>query len=123
MVFIFRLILISTLTYLFGLITPWWTVMVAAAIVAFLIPGNNFNAILSGFMGAGLIWMVLAWKVDVETNSIMSSKMIELFPADDINMLIIVTATIGGVAGALGAFTGNSFRQIFIKKKEKSFYS
>lgn len=123
MIFIFRLILISTLTYLFGLITPWWSVMLAAAIIAFLMPGNNFNTFLSGFMGAGLIWMVLAWKVDIETNSIMSNKMIELLPIDDINMLIIVTAIIGGLAGALGAFTGNSFRQIFVKKKEKSFYS
>ncbi|WP_422358663.1 hypothetical protein [Reichenbachiella sp.] len=123
MIFIFRLILISTLTYLLGLIAPWWSAIIGAAIVAFLMPGNNFNAFLSGFMGVGLIWMVLAWKVNVETNSIMSQKIVQLFPVDDINMLIILTAIIGGTAGALGAFTGNSFRQIFIKKKEKSFYS
>lgn len=123
MLFIFRLILISTLTYLFGIIAPWWTAILAAAAVAFFLPGNNLNTFLSGFMGAGLIWMVVAWKVDVETNSIISEKMIQLFPVDDVNMLIIVTAVLGGLAGALGAFCGNSFRQIFIKKKEKSFYS
>ncbi|WP_420581417.1 hypothetical protein [Reichenbachiella sp.] len=106
-----------------GLIAPWWSAITAAALVAFFLPGNNFNAILSGFMGVGLIWMVLAWKIDVETKSIMSNKMIELFPVDDVNMLIIITAIIGGLAGALGAFSGNSFRQIFIRKKEKSFYN
>lgn len=123
MLFIFRLILISTLTYFVGLIAPWWSAILVSAMVAFLIPGNNFNAFLSGFMGVGLIWMVMAWKIDVETNSIMSKKLIEIFPVDEINMLIIITSIIGGLAGALGAFCGNSFRQIFIKKKEKSFYS
>ncbi|MDW3210814.1 MAG: hypothetical protein R8N23_13140 [Reichenbachiella sp.] len=123
MIFIFRLILISTLTYLLGLIAPWWLAIIAAALVAFFMPGNNFNAFLSGFMGVGLVWMVMAWKVDVETNSIMSNKMVQIFPVDDVSMLIIITAIIGGMAGALGAFTGNSFRQIFVKKKEKSFYS
>ncbi|WP_456459552.1 hypothetical protein [Reichenbachiella sp.] len=115
--------MISTLTYLLGLIAPWWLAIIAAALVAFFMPGNNFNAFLSGFMGVGLVWMVMAWKVDVETNSIMSNKMVQIFPVDDVSMLIIITAIIGGMAGALGAFTGNSFRQIFVKKKEKSFYS
>jgi len=123
MLFLFRLILISVFTYLLALFTPWWSAIGCSALIAFFLPGNNFNAFLSGFMGVGLIWMVMAWKVNVETESIMSLKMIDLFPIDDVNMLIILTAIIGGFAGALGAFSGNSFRQIFIKKKEKSFYN
>lgn len=123
MLFLFRLILISLLSYLFAMIAPWWSAIICAAVVAFFLPGNNFNAFLSGFMGVGLIWMVMAWKLDVEAESIMSQKMVALFPVDDVNMLLIATAVVGGLAGALGAFVGNSFRQIFIKKKEKSFYS
>lgn len=123
MIFLFRLVLISVLTYSTALFTPWWSAIVCAAMIAFFMPGNNFNAFLSGFMGVGLVWMVMAWKVDIETGSIMSLKMVNLLPVNDGNMLIIVTAVIGGVSGALGAFTGNSFRQLFIKKKEKSFYS
>ncbi|SMD39035.1 hypothetical protein SAMN04488029_4014 [Reichenbachiella faecimaris] len=123
MLFIFRLILIAVLTYLIAMMAPWWSAILCAAIVAFFLPGNNFNAFLSGFMGVGLIWMVMAWKLDVETNSIMSQKMVELFPVDEVNMLIIASAIIGGLAGALGAFSGNSFRQMFVRKKEKSFYN
>ncbi|MEP2026880.1 MAG: hypothetical protein ABJH98_08845 [Reichenbachiella sp.] len=123
MLFLFRLILISVVTYLLALVAPWWSAILCAAVITFFLPGNNFNAFLSGFMGVGLIWMVMAWKVDVETNSIMSQKMVELFPVDEVNMLIIISGVIGGLAGALGAFSGNSFRQIFIKKKEKSFYA
>ncbi|RJE74568.1 hypothetical protein BGP76_15605 [Reichenbachiella sp. MSK19-1] len=102
---------------------PWWCLVLVAGVVAFFLPGSNFNAFLSGFLGGGLLWMVMAWKEDVEVDSIMSLKIVALFPVDDVNMLIIATGLLGAVAGALGAFTGNSFRQLFIKKKEKSFYS
>lgn len=97
--------------------------MVSAGIVSFFLPGGNFNAILSGLLGAGLVWLVMAWKVDIETQSIMSQKIIQLFPVDDTNMLILIVGALGGIIGAMGAFTGNSFRQLFIRKKEKSFYS
>ncbi|UXP32132.1 hypothetical protein N6H18_17455 [Reichenbachiella agarivorans] len=123
MKFIIRLLLIAIFSYLLSLVMPWWILILVAGILSFILPGGNFNAILSGLLGGGLLWMVMAWKVDVETNSIMSTKIIQLFPIDDVNMIIIATGVLGGIAGALGAFTGNSFRQIFIKKKEKSFYS
>lgn len=68
--------------------------------------------------------MVMAWKLNVETNSIMSSKVVQLIEVvDDPNTLIIVTGIIGGMVGGFSAFSGNSFRQIFIKKKKPSLYS
>ena len=123
MIFIIRLLLIAATCFLTSMYMPWWMVLVSAAIISFFLPGSNFNAILSGLLGAGLVWLVMAWKVDVETASIMSKKIVQLFPVDETNMLILIVGAIGGVSGALGAFTGNSFRQLFIKKKEKSFYS
>jgi len=122
MIFIFRLICIAVLSYLSAMVMPWWSAMLSSALIAFLLPGNNLNAFLSGFLGVGLIWLLMAWKIDTETGSILSEKMVTLFPIDDKNILIIITGTIGGLAGALGAFTGNSFRQTLAKRKEKSFY-
>lgn len=123
MLFIIRLVCIAAFSYLLSFIMPWWCLILVGGIVCFLLPAGSFNAILSGLLGGGLLWMVMAWKVDVETNSIMSSKIVEMFPLDDVNMMIIATGVLGGVSAALGAFTGNSFRKIFVKKKEKSFYS
>ncbi len=123
MLFITKLVLIGVLGLIVSFILPWWGLMVVAFLITFLMPGNNFNAFLSGFLGAGLVWMVMAWKIDVETASIMSQKIVQLFPVNDTNMLVIITGLIGGLSGGLGAFTGNSFRQLFLKKKEKSFYS
>ncbi|MFY0625653.1 MAG: hypothetical protein JXR07_05135 [Reichenbachiella sp.] len=102
---------------------PWWCLIIVAFIITFLLVGNNFNAFLSGFLGAGLLWMIMAWKVDVETTSIISLKIVELFDVAETNMLVIASGVVGGIAGGFGAVTGNSFRQLFLKKKEKSFYS
>lgn len=97
--------------------------MVIAFIVGFVIPGNGINQFIGGFLGGGLLWMALAWSIDVQTESILSQKIVELFPFQDAIFLIVLTGLVGAFAGALGALSGNSFRQLWMKKKEKSFYS
>ncbi|MGL1889016.1 MAG: hypothetical protein OCD76_21055 [Reichenbachiella sp.] len=123
MVFIVRLLLIGVLSFIFSLFSPWWMIVLIAAIVSFIMPGNNFSAFLGGLLGAGIVWMVMAWKVDADAASLLSDKIVKLFPVDESSMLVLLTGAIGGIAGGLGAFTGNSFRQIFIKKVKQSFYS
>ena len=76
-----------------------------------------------GFLGGGLLWMTYAWLIDVQTESILSEKIVKLFPFDDPIFLLVLTGLLGAIAGALGALSGNSFRQLFMKKKQKSFYS
>lgn len=123
MKFIARIILIGTLSYFAAAFFPWWGIAIIAGVVSFLIPGHGFNVFISGFLGIGLLWMGFAWKIDIETNAIMSSKIIELFPINDITLLVIATGVIGGMVGAFGALTGSSFRHIFMKKRNKSYYN
>ena len=123
MQFIIKILIITLLGYLCSMFMPWWTLIIMTALVTFVIPGNNFNAFLSGFLAIGLLWLIMAWKTDIETESVISSKVVVLFGKEDVNILILATGLVGALAGGLGAFTGNSFRQLFLKKKEKSFYS
>lgn len=123
MLFIVRFILIALVGLLVSFFMPWWCLIVVSFIISFFLTGRNFNAFLSGFLGAGLLWMLMAWKIDIETVSIMSSKIVQIFEIEETIMLVIASGVIGGVAGGFGALTGNSFRQLFLKKKEKSFYS
>lgn len=123
MVFILRLVLIAISCFGLGYIMPWWSIVVCAFSISFFLPGNSFNAFLSGFLGIGLVWMVMAWKFDMESGSNMSRKIIDLFPIDDHILLIVVTGLIGAIVGGFSAVTGNTFRQLFIKKKKQSFYS
>lgn len=123
MKFILRIILIGVICYFTANLAPWWSVAFIAAVVSFLLPGNGLNVWLSGFLGVGLLWMGMAWKVDTESASIMSQKILELFPINELGLLVIVTGAIGGTVGAFSALTGNLFRKLFMKKKQKSYYN
>lgn len=118
-----RIILIIAFSYLLSLYLPWWILMVVAFIVGFSIPGHGINVFIAGFLGGGLLWMSYAWYIDLKTEAILSNKIVQLFPFQDAIFLLILTGVIGALAGALGALSGNSFRQLFLKKKQKSFYS
>ncbi|WP_258097987.1 hypothetical protein [Marinoscillum pacificum] len=118
-----RIILILSVSYLSALYLPWWSLIVVAFLVGFGIPGNGINQFIAGFLGGGLLWMTYAWLIDVQTESILSEKIVKLFPLDDPIFLLVLTGLLGAIAGALGALSGNSFRQLFMKKKQKSFYS
>lgn len=120
---IIKIILIATLTYFGGFIMPWWTVMVASFLICFLVEGSGIGSFVSGFLGGGLVWLTYSWVIDVKTRSIMSSKIIELFPFDDNIMLVLLAGLIGAFAGGMAGVAGNSFKLIFKKKKAKSFYS
>lgn len=120
---IIRLLLIVILTYLFSLIGPWWIGMVVAALTGFLLHGNGFNVFISGFLGIGLLWMIYAWYLDAITHSILSEKIVALFPFEDKIFLVVAAGLIGGLTGGFSCLTGNSFRQLFLKKKTKSFYN
>ena len=122
MKFIIRLLIISLSCFLTAQFLPWWSIIYCAAFAAFIIPGSNFNAFLSGFLGVGLLWLIAAWKIDVETDSIISSKIVQLFPVEEVSMIIILTGVLGAIVGGFSAVTGNSFKQIFFKKKKESLY-
>lgn len=118
-----RIILILGVSYLASFYFPWWTLIVVGFAVGFAIPGNSINQFIAGFLGGGLLWMALAWSIDVQTQSILTNKIVKLFEFQDTIFLLILTGLVGAFSGALGALSGNSFRQMFLKKKQKSFYS
>lgn len=120
---IIRILLITILAYFLSFYMPWWVLIAISFIVGFLLPGHSLNLFISGFLGGGLLWMTQAWYLDVKTQSILSAKVVNLFPFDDSFLLIVITGIIGALCAAFGCLSGNSFRQLFMKKKTKSFYS
>lgn len=100
----------------------WWSIAVVAFLIAFFLHGNNFPSFLSGFLGAGLLWMGYAWMIDAETNQIMSKQIAPLLQNLEPIVLIIVTGVVGALLGGFGAVTGNSLRLIFVKKKKSGLY-
>jgi len=118
-----RIIIILAASYLLSFYAPWWILMIISFLVGFSIYGGGFTVFLSGFLGGGLLWLSYSWYLDYQTQSILSEKIVNLFPFDDKLYLIILSGLIGGLASGFAAITGNSLRLIFVKKKSKSFYS
>ncbi len=123
MKFLFRLILISLGIYFASLIGPWWVIFIVTFLVGFLIHGTPINVFIAGFLGAGGIWIALSWYLDYKSDSFFSSKIVQLFPVDDNMYLIVGAGVVAAVCGGMGALTGDSFKKLFVRKKQKSAYN
>ncbi len=120
---IFRTLVLGLVIYLLPSFLPWWSIVPTAIIAGLLLPGPAINAFISGFLSGGTVWLFLAWQIDNTTQSFLSEKIVQLFPFSDATYLVILSGLLGGLLAGLGTLSGSSFRQIFIKKKQRSLYS
>ncbi|SFE93524.1 hypothetical protein SAMN05518672_112121 [Chitinophaga sp. CF118] len=106
-----RFILIVILSYLGGLFLTWWTVAVAAFLVAVLIPLPPLRSFLNGFIAVFLLWLALAFFMDVRNDHILGNRMSEMILKVRNPMLIcMVSALIGGITAGLGGLSGSFLR-------------
>ncbi len=122
MKFILRIILTAGLSYLAEMFLPWWSVVGCAFLVGLLLPTKGFNDFLSGFLGVGLLWLIFAWMVDAETNSILTRQMAPMLFLNNALVVVAVTGLLGGLAGGFGALSGSQLRRIFMQEPPKSGY-
>ena len=110
-------------TYFALMSFPWWFLALIAFFISVLLPTNDIGAFIGGFLAIGLLWLVLAWKIDVETDSILSQKIANLFPVGgEPTTLVIISGAIGGLVGGFSSLSGNLLRKIWMKKKQNSLY-
>jgi hypothetical protein len=122
--FFLRLFLIAGLTYLLGWQLPqWpvWPVAVGAGLIGFLLAQAQKRSIFSrrkpprayafgaGFLGAGVVWGLLSWRIDQANEGRLSEMIAELLLQDPSLhwLLVLLTALVGGLLGGMGAMTGN----------------
>jgi len=109
--FILSLLLTAALSFLAGIVLPWWSIAIVAFAVALLVPQKLIMAFLAGLLGVFLLWATLALWIDIKNGSTLSHKMAELFRLGGSSiLLILVTAFIGGLVGGFAAMAGSSLR-------------
>lgn len=113
MKFFVSILLTALLSFAIGIYIGWWSIALAAFVVAAFIRQSPGRSYLAGFLGVFLLWAGLAWWIDVKNQSILASKVATIFPlGGSVMLLILITALIGAIVGGFGALTGS-----FIRKK------
>lgn len=110
MKFFISLLLTALLSFATGIFLPWWSIAVAAFIVALLIRQRPFLSFLSGFTGVFLHWGILSYLIDSANESLLSVKISKILSlGESAFLLILITAFIGGIVGGLSALTASFF--------------
>lgn len=111
MKFLVAFLLTALLAFIFGLYFPWWSIAIAAFIVALLVRLSSWKAFLAGFLGVFLLWTILSWWIDQANESILSTKIgVLLGIGANPVALILITGLIGGLVGGLSSLTASFLR-------------
>ena len=121
MKFILQVIFTSFLSYMLQPFLAPWIVVVIAGLVTLPIKTSASSAFLGGFVAISLLWMCKATIIDVHTNSILSTKIANLIGINSSILLILLTGTIGGILGGLGALSGQQLIHVLRKTKGSSY--
>ena len=115
-----QIISIAIISALLQLYFPFWITAVVAFVVSALFRTKGISSFLAGFLSIGLLWFIVAYKIDMDTQAILTDKIAQLFSVSN-TLLILLTAVIGALIGGFGALSGSLFIRIF-GKKQKGLY-
>lgn len=89
---------------------PWWTIVLAAFIIALLFQLKPGKAFLAGFLSIAILWLAWTLKIDSANQHILSQRMARLFSLPGYGWFIAVEVFIGALLGGLGAWSGSLLR-------------
>ncbi len=96
--------------------SPWWTMALVGALAAFTFHKRRWTSFLIGLIGGGLLWLIPAMMANIGNNGLLAQKIGALLGGLSPNLLLLLTALIGGLTTALGAWTGSAGRYLIQKK-------
>lgn len=107
------ILLIAVLSFTIGLYLPWWSLAIAAFLVAALIHQRAGKSFLAGFLALFLLWGIMAFVIDQQNQQVLSKKISTLLPLGGSSlMLILLTAFIGGLVAGFAAMAGSYLRRL-----------
>ena len=112
MKFIISRILTALLSFGACLYLPWWSIAIAAFIVAVLIPQKPGKAFLTAFIALLLLWGGLSFWLSNNNEHLLAHKVsLLILKMDSPYLLILATALIGGLVAGFAALTGAYLRK------------
>lgn len=104
-------LLIALLSGLLQLWLPWWSMILVAAGMSFLMGKTFLQTFLAGFFACGLVWLVYAVIITAANGSIMTDRIAILFSLPASWMLYVVSFLVAAIGGGLGAWLGYSLKK------------
>ena len=112
MKFFISLILTALLAFAFCLFLPWWSIAIAAFIVAALIPQKPGKAFYTAFIALLLLWGGLSFWMSNNNQHVLAHKISQLIlKMDNPMLLILITALIGAFVAGFAALAGSYLRK------------
>jgi hypothetical protein len=100
-------VLTIVLAYLLALFLPWWSVMLAGLITAYLIPLKKTAVFVIPFLAVALLWIFQSWLLSRSNDYTLAKKIATLLSlGGNPVLLIIVTGIIGGLATGIAGIFG-----------------
>jgi hypothetical protein len=100
-------LVILILSFFSSYLLPWWAVAIAAFLGAFFLGKSPGKSFLTGFAAVFVVWTVLALVKSIPNHHMLAGRVAQLFPIPHKwYVLMILTAFIGGLVGAMGALSG-----------------
>lgn len=112
MKFIITLILTALLSFAACLYLDWWSIAIAAFIVALVIPQHPGKAFAAAFVAVFVLWGSLSYWISSNNEHILAHKVsLLILKADNPLLLILATALIGALVAGLAALSGSLLRK------------
>ncbi len=95
---------------------PWWGIMIAGFLTGFFIHLKRIAVFLVPFLAIALFWAVSAYMTSSGNDFTLAKKIAVLFPLDgNVNLLLLITGIIGGLAAGIAALFGKQCQLLFKK--------
>jgi hypothetical protein len=82
---------------------PWWIMAIVAFASGYFFQNKGVASFLSGFLAVGLLWLIMAYRIDATTQSLLTEKINRIFPLNVFILMVVV----GGLVGGFAALTGS----------------
>ena len=112
MKFIASVLLTALLSFVICLYMDWWSIAIAAFVVAICIHQKPLRSFLTGFSALLLLWGGLSWWIDIKNGHVLSQRLAILLPLGGSSFLmVLVTAIIGALVGGFAALAASYARE------------
>ena len=119
MKFIISVILTMLLSFAACLFFPWWSIAIAAFLVAALIRQPPLSSFLAGFTALLLLWGGLCYWISNNNNDILAHRVsLLILKNDNPFLLITISALIGALVAGFAALTGSYIKPVPVSRSK-----